>query len=358
MLAGHLGDSGLADQREGWRRIVIEKPYGTDLNSARDLTRALHDVFSEEQIYRMDHYLGKETAQNILFFRFANTIFEPIWNRNYVANVQISSLETLDIGRRGPYYDQTGILRDMFQNHLLQLLTLVAMEPPASFDATAIRNEKAKVLSAIQPVALSETVRGQYRGYRDAKGVASDSQTATYAALALRIANWRWQGVPFFLRSGKALGCPSSEIVVEFQRPPHMIFNGHETAPNMISLCIQPDEGIHLRFEVKTPDQAQQMRAVDMEFHYRTYFGENGLPEAYERLLLDVMLGDQSLFPREDQIEITWRLIDPIIEGWATPQAPPLEIYERGSWGPDGAEKLLASLRAHWRLGCSCMKEQ
>ncbi|HOF88114.1 MAG TPA: glucose-6-phosphate dehydrogenase [Armatimonadota bacterium] len=354
VLAGHLGDAGLADQREGWRRIVIEKPFGTDLASARDLTRALHAVFDEEQIYRMDHYLGKETAQNILFFRFANTIFEPVWNRNYVAGVQISVLEELDVGRRGAYYDQSGVLRDMFQNHLLQLLTLVAMEPPASFDATAIRNEKAKVLSAIQPIAPDETVRGQYAGYRSANGVAPDSHTATYAALALRIANWRWQGVPFLLRSGKALTCRTSEITIEFQRPPHRIFGEAAIGANLLTLAIQPNEGIHLRVQAKTPDQPREMAAVDMEFYYRSYFGENGLPEAYERLLLDVMLGDQSLFPREDQIEITWQLMDPVPPAWAAPGAPPLETYAPGSWGPAGAEALAARLGTLWHLGRTC----
>jgi glucose-6-phosphate 1-dehydrogenase len=356
ILAEHLGDAGLTREHGGWRRIVVEKPFGTDLDSAQALTRTLHAVFTEEQIFRMDHYLGKETAQNILFFRFANTIFEPVWNRNYISNVQISVLEEIDVGRRGPYYDHAGILRDMFQNHLLQLLTLVAMEPPASFAPEAVRNEKAKVLGAIRPVNLWETARGQYRGYREAKGVAPDSPTATYGAMALHVDNWRWRGVPFFLRSGKALACRTSEITINFQCPPHMIFNVGNFGPNMLSICIQPDEGMHLRFQAKVPDQPEETREVDMEFLYKTHFGEGSLPEAYERLLLDVLNGDASLFPREDQIEITWKLIDPIIRGWQGPEAPPLDIYEPGSWGPDSADRMIASLGASWQLGCGCVQ--
>jgi glucose-6-phosphate 1-dehydrogenase len=353
VLAQHLGDAGLADERDGWRRIVLEKPYGTDLASALELTRTLHGVFVESQIFRMDHYLGKETAQNILFFRFANAIFEPVWNREHIANVQISVLESIDVGRRGGYYERAGILRDMFQNHLLQLLSLVAMEPPASFDAEAIRDEKARLLAAIQPIALEHTVRGQYRGYRDAKGVAPNAQTATYAALALHVDTPRWHGVPFFLRSGKALACRTSEITLEFHRPPHRMF---ETlpGPNLLTLAIQPNEGIVLTFQAKEPDHPHAMRAVEMEFHYRTAFDNIDLPEAYERLLLDMMLGDASLFPREDQIEITWRLIDPVVRGWASSTAPPLESYDAGCWGPDGAEALVARFDAAWQLGQTC----
>jgi glucose-6-phosphate 1-dehydrogenase len=343
IIAGHLGDAGMADERDGgWRRVVVEKPYGEDLHSARELDRVMHSAFREGQIYRIDHYLGKETAQNILFFRFANTIFEPVWNRNYIDSVHIAVEESVDIGRRGAYFDQAGILRDMFQNHLLQLLSLIAMEPPASFRADAVRNEKVKVLSAIPPIPLSQTFRAQYAGYRQAKGVADESQTATYAALKLSIDNWRWKGVPFYLSSGKALARRTSEIRILFQCPPHVIFEMPPFNPNQLTIIIQPDEGIHLQFEVKEPGSAQQTRSVDMEFHYKSYYGETPLPDAYERLLLDVIIGDASLFPRNDAIEVAWRLIDPIIAGWQhAPDAPPLISYEPGSTAPDGVSAFL-----------------
>ncbi len=258
-----------------WRRIIVEKPFGRDLTSAQELNHAVHAVFNESQVYRIDHYLGKETAQNILFFRFANTIFEPVWNRRYVNNVQVTVSETVDVAHRAGYYDTAGVMRDMFQNHLLQLLALVAMEAPSSFNADAVRNEKAKVFESIRPVALTDTVRGQYAGYRETDGVAPNSQTPTYAAIKLNIDNWRWQGVPFYLRSGKALAHKTSEIIIEFERPPHLMFNlpeGSDFSPNILSMCIQPDEGIHLRFEAKLPDSAQEMRSVDMDFHYGSSF--------------------------------------------------------------------------------------
>ncbi|MRR10646.1 glucose-6-phosphate dehydrogenase, partial [bacterium] len=316
-----LGAAGMARPlpQEGiWRRIVVEKPFGHDLASAQELNRDLHAVFAESQVYRIDHYLGKETAQNVLFFRFANAIFEPVWNRRYVNNIQVTVAEDVDVGHRAGYYDTAGVVRDMFQNHLLQLLTLVAMEPPSSFNADAVRNEKAKLLESIRPIALADTVRGQYDGYRQAEEVAPGSVTPTYAAIKLYIDNWRWQGVPFYLRSGKAMQRKTSEINIEFQRPPHLMFHlpeGSDFTPNILSLCIQPDEGIHLRFEAKLPDSDQEMRSVDMDFHYRSSF-DGALPEAYERLLLEALEGDASLFTRSDAIDAAWRLLDPVLLGW------------------------------------------
>jgi glucose-6-phosphate 1-dehydrogenase len=339
----------------GWRRIVVEKPFGTDLESARELNNSLHSVLDEKQIYRIDHYLGKETVQNILFTRFANTIFEPIWNRNYVDSIRITVAEEVGVGHRAGFYDGVGVLRDMFQNHLMQLLSLVAMEPPASFNADALRNEKVKVLSAIQPVtgkAVAEnSVRAQYRGYCDEPDVKPDSTTATYAALRLFINSWRWQGVPFYLRSGKNMAEKQTQIIIRFKEPPLAMFPmppGQNMTANMLVLYLQPDEGVHLRFEAKAPDTMSETRSVDMEFHYAEAFGPTAIPEAYERLLLDALQGDASLFTRADEVEKAWSLIDPIVQAWETEQTPRLSVYEPGSWGPVEADALLAKDGRKW----------
>jgi glucose-6-phosphate 1-dehydrogenase len=349
---------GLTDQLaeyNGWRRVVIEKPFGTDLESARSLNEQIHKALNERQIYRIDHYLGKETVQNILVSRFANTIFEPLWNRNYIDHVEITVAEQVGVEHRARFYDHVGVLRDMFQNHLLQLVALVAMEPPVSFDATALRNEKVKVLSAIQPMKVDDvprrTVRAQYKGYREEEGVDPQSMTPTYAAVRLQIDNWRWQGVPFYLRSGKSLKEKLSQVTIQFKEPPQLLFpnTDHHLTPNILVLYLQPDEGIHLRFEAKVPDTTSKMRSVDMEFHYADSFGKTALPDAYERLLLDTITGDASLFTRADEVETAWGLIDPIIQGWEDPSGnQPLASYEPGSWGPSEADELLAKEKRSW----------
>ncbi len=355
----NLGVSGLAEQDitgdAPWRHVIVEKPYGRDLESARQLNDSIHQVFDEDQVYRIDHYLGKETAQNILFFRFANTIFEPVWNRRYIDSVQITVAESVDVGHRAGYYDKAGILRDMFQNHLLQLLSLVAMEAPASFNADAIRNERVKLLRSIRPLNREDTVAGQYVGYCSAQGVAEYSRTPTYAAIKLFIDNWRWKGVPFYLRSGKSLKHKATEITIEFQRPPHLMFglsDPDQITPNILSICIQPDEGIHLKFQAKEPDSEQNMLPVDMEFHYQRFFEQKRLPGAYERLLSEAIAGDPSLFTRSDGIETAWSIIDPLIQSWEDQSTEELAVYDPGSWGPREADQLLGNDGRCWRMNC------
>jgi glucose-6-phosphate 1-dehydrogenase len=353
MIVDRLGKAGLNRGGRGWRRVIIEKPFGHDLASAHQLNDQIQAVFDEDQIYRIDHYLGKETVQNIISFRFANAIFEPIWNRNYIDHVQISVAESVGVGHRAGYYEGAGVLRDMFQNHLMQLLALTALEPPVAFEAGALRDEKAKVLGAISPI--TEHVRGQYREYRDEEGVSSDSDTATYAALKLWVDNWRWRGVPFYLRSGKRLALRTTEVAIQFKCVPHLMFNiepGKDIAANVLSLCLQPNEGIHLRFQAKEPGAGMQTRRVTMEFHYAEHFGAGALPDAYERLLLDALKGDASLFARADEIELAWTLIDPVLAQWEGENAPPLAFYGSGSWGPPEADRLLARDGRAWHQQC------
>ena len=354
-VVSNLGRLDMARERGGWRRIVIEKPFGYDLKTAHSLNEVVHSVFDESQVYRIDHYLGKETAQNILFMRFANTIFEPIWNRSHISNVQVTVAETVDVGTRAGYYDKSGVVRDMMQNHLLQLLSLIAMEPPSAFDGNALRNEKVKVLQAARPLRLCDTVRAQYDGYRHADGVSPDSSTPTFAAIRLFIDNWRWKDIPFYLRSGKALQSKTTQVNIQFKRPPNSIFELAESGDpsrNMLSICIQPDEGMHMTIQAKIPDQ-QIAKSVDMELHYEHAFVADELPDAYERLILDAINGDSALFIRSDEIESAWQIVDPIIEGWENdPAAPPMQSYSKGTWGPCAANKLLEREEHIWRVSC------
>ena len=354
-----IGAAGLAAESTGWRRVVIEKPFGSDLESAQALNRTVRSVFEEEQVFRIDHYLGKETVQNLLVFRFANAIFEPVWNRNYVDNIQITVAEQVDVEDRAGYYDRSGVVRDMVQNHLLQLLTMVAMEPPSATSAESLRTQKVEVLRAIRrwtpDQAVMHAVAGQYSGYLEGSGVASGSTTPTYAALRLYIDNWRWHRVPFYLRTGKAMTEKVSEIIVQFKVPPHVMFSlgtGAELSSNVLALCLQPDEGIHLRFEAKVPDEEAMLRPVNMEFHYGATFAEQAIPEAYERLLQDALEGNPRLFIRSDHSEEAWRIVDPLLEGWDASGNSLLHTYERGSSGPTAADVFVQDDGREWLQGC------
>jgi len=360
-----LGDANLTDEEDGhWRRVVIEKPFGSDVESAKQLNRELMRVLREEQIYRIDHYLGKETVQNILVFRFGNGIFEPIWNRRYIESVQITAAEKVGVEKRGGYYEQAGALRDMVPNHLLQLMTLTAMEPPISFKANAVRDEQAKVLHAIQcpppNEAARRSVRGQYGAgiidqesvpaYRSEPNVAPDSRVETFVALKLLIDNWRWADVPFYLRTGKRLAARDTEISITFKRAPFMLFRDtpvDQLTSNRLVLHIQPDEGVSLRFGAKVPGPILKLGAVDMEFDYEDYFG-NVSSTGYERLLHDCMMGDATLFQRADQVEAGWAVVAPIQKAWAETPPPDFPNYEAGSWGPKEADQLLERDGQKW----------
>lgn len=333
------------------RRVVIEKPFGTDLESARKLNNSVHEVLDEKQIYRIDHYLGKETVQNILVLRFANSIFEPIWNRNYIDHVQITVAEEVTVGRRGGYYDIAGVLRDMFQNHLLQLMMVTAMEAPVRFDGEQVRDEKVKVLEAVRPLStdeiINDTFRAQYQGYLDEEGVPNDSTTATFAAMKLHIDNWRWNDVPFYLRSGKGMSCRTTQIVIQFRRPPYHLFGQSISAPNQLVIQIQPAEGIQLHFASKVPDAGMRIKNSALDFRFANESGKQ-MPDAYQRLLLDALNGDASLFARSDEVELAWGIIDPMIKTWNTQQQPKLFPYETGLWGPTNSSDWMENQGRTW----------
>jgi glucose-6-phosphate 1-dehydrogenase len=368
----HLGGSGLArparnnenGSEESWARIVIEKPFGHDLASAQKLNRDLARVFRENQIFRIDHYMGKETVQNILAFRFANGIFEPLWNQKYIDHVQVLVAESLGIGTRAEFYEGEGAIRDIVQNHIMQVLCLTTMEAPVAFDADAIRDEKVKLLRAIMPLSPKEvaerTVRGQYTagvvdgeqvvGYKEEKGVRPDSTTETFVALKLFIENWRWADVPFYIRTGKHLPKRSTEVTIQFKRVPHQLYKPSETkglVPNRLTIRIQPDEGITLKLGAKIPGAARQLSSVDMSFSYNTAFGIES-PDAYERLIADCMLGDSTLFIRRDEIEAAWRIIDSITHAWKEMPDITVHPYPAGTWGPQQADVLIESDGRQW----------
>jgi glucose-6-phosphate 1-dehydrogenase len=377
-IVRHLSESGLVPRHEDpgarpWARVVVEKPFGHSLETACALNALVLSLFAEHQVYRIDHYLGKETVQNVLVLRFANSIFEPLWNRSHIKHVQITAAEAVGVETRGKYYEEAGVVRDMFQNHLMQLLALTAMEPPPSMTADAVRDEKVKVLKSVRwftPESIPDLwVRAQYaageikgkpvRGYREEPNVSPDSQTPTYAAARFHIDNWRWQGVPFFLRSGKRLAKRVSEIAVQFHSPPHLMFGGElkeqdGLPPNTLVMRVQPNEGVSLNFEVKVPGAAVAMTQhvevapVDMDFSYAEAFGETAAP-AYETLLLDVMIGVATLFTRSDEVEAAWRIIDPVLNHWDAHPAEPMPTYPAGTWGPTEADDLLAECEAKWR---------
>jgi glucose-6-phosphate 1-dehydrogenase len=366
-VVGQLGDAGMSRaESPAWRRVIIEKPFGTDLRSARELNALVHRHFDEDQVFRIDHYLGKETVQNLLVFRFGNGMFEPVWNRRYIDHVQITAAETVGVERRASYYEGAGALRDMVQNHLMQLLSLVAMEPPTAFTAESVRDRKMDVLASAQPLVDPgggglAVVRGQYAAgwvagaevpaYRDEPGVAAGSATETFVAARMSLDSWRWAGVPFFLRTGKRLPKRTTEIAIQFRRPPLEIFkqvSSSSVAPNLLVVNVQPDEGISVRFEAKLPNTRMQLGPVMMNFRYTTAFGGT-VPEAYETLLLDAMIGETTLFSRHDFVEASWALITPVHEAWEAEGASGLHLYEAGDWGPKEAASLMTGPATRWR---------
>jgi len=360
-----LGSVGLARNTEGWTRIILEKPFGRDLKSAQELNEIVAHVFDESSVYRIDHYLGKETVQNILMFRFGNSMFEPVWNRNYIEYIEITAAETLGVEGRGAFYEETGALRDMVANHMLQLLMLTAMEPPVAFDADAVRGHKVDVLSAVAPMTKDEvaqrTVRGQYGpgqidgkpvpGYRQEPGVKPNSVTETYAAVELRVDNWRWAGVPFYLRTGKRLPGRNTHVVIQFRRAPFILFREtqvEDLMPNQLVLHIQPEEGISLRFAAKKPGPAMQLGEVDMDFEYSDYFGQSS-NTGYERLLHDCMIGDATLFQRADMVEAGWSIVNPVLDVWKALPPRNFPNYPSGTWGPKESDELLEREGRRWR---------
>lgn len=361
-IVQYIGKTHCTSGCEGWTRLVVEKPYGEDLESAIALDEEVHKSFREDQVYRIDHYLGKETVQNIQVFRFANGIFEPLWNRNYVDFVQITVAETIGVGSRAGYYDTAGVIRDIFQNHMLQLLAVTAMEAPVGFNADAVRDEKVKVLRALRPLvgrsAILHTYRAQYTsgtdgeqrvpGYKDEQGVHPNSITETYLAARVFIDNWRWAGVPFYLRSGKRMPSRFTEIAIQFKQPPLSLFDWQNmagSAPNVLVLTLQPNEGITLTFGAKTPMPTNEISPVKMEFHYKDAFGDEP-PDAYERLLLDALLGDATLFTRSDEVLQAWKFVNGILEAWKGYPIKNLPVYEAGTWGPPGADDFIGD--NHW----------
>ena len=357
----------LNSDENGWRKLIVEKPFGSDLNSAVELNKNLLKYFKEEQIYRIDHYLGKETVQNLLVTRFSNGIFEPLWNRNFIDHIEITSSESLGVDSRGGYYESSGALRDMLQNHLLQMVGLVAMEPPSSLDSTAIRNETLKVFQSLRPIKEADVgsvaIRGQYLastikgekvlGYRDEKGVDPNSKTETYAALKFYIDNWRWGGVPFYIRTGKRMPTKVTEIVVHFKQTPHYLFSKKDgsEACNQLIIRIQPDEGILLKFGMKVPGAGFNVQNVNMDFHYSDLSNVK-LPTAYERLLLDAMLGDSTLYARGDAVEEAWKFISPIQNVWENDKTIKIYGYPAGTWGPETADDLIEKENTSWRYPC------
>jgi glucose-6-phosphate 1-dehydrogenase len=372
IIAANLTHAGLTDQSAGFRRLIIEKPFGYDLSSGKELNRRLHEMVSEEQIYRIDHYLGKETVQNVLVTRFANGIFEPLWNRNYIHRVEITSAESIGVEERGGYYDSAGALRDMVQNHLLQIVGMTAMEPPSSLGPDAIRNEILKVFQSLQPISeadvAKQVIRGQYTGstirgecvsgYRYEKGVTPDSKTETFVAIKFFINNWRWGGVPFYIRTGKRLPTRVTEIVIHFKKSPHHLFlrENASLSSNQLIIRIQPDEGILLKFDMKEPGSGFNVKNVNMDFHYSDLTNVR-VPSAYERLLYDVMIGDSTLFSRDDEVETAWKFILPIQTAWAANKNIKIYGYPAGTWGPSVSNDLIDGCGLTWRYPCKNLSD-